>query len=905
MRLRRAALLAVVGVTVPVLSVAVAAPAAAAGLCADPGGSGAGGTLTGVVNTYYPGVGTAASGATVLDVGAAAGAAQPIVDGDLLLVVQTQGADFDSSNTSAYGDGVSGGSASGYTDLNQSGAYEYVRATSAVSAGSVSISGLGPGAGLLNSYVSAPADATHGQRTFQVIRVPQYTTATTSSGLTAAPWDGAVGGVLAVDTTDTLTVNGNVTVDGLGFRGGAGIRRGGASGLANTDVVTSATLAANGNKAEGVAGTPLGSSAGDGYPGGDAARGAPANAGGGGTDGRPSNNDQNSGGGGGGNGGDGGDGGNTWSSDLGRGGYGGSGLPADAGHVFLGGGGGAGTANNYGPPAADGAPGGGLVFFRASAVSGGGTVSARGGSAYDDTLNDGGGGGGAGGTVVITTTTGSLGGITIDVSGGQGGDAWATQAGAGNAHGPGGGGGGGWVLISSAPAAAIIVGGGGGVTTTGDLTYGSTDGADGHSAVVQAEDIPGVSGGAECADLSVTKSGPATVAAGEVITYQLAVENAGPADASGVSVTDDLPSGVSYVSATGSGWSCTHSVSTVTCTRPSLAVGAAPLIEVTVRAPAEPTTLTNDVAATATTPDPRPGNNTDSLDTAVTASADLSMAKTGPAEVVAGGKATYTLVASNAGPSRAHDVSVTDLLPAGVTYVSASGKGWSCVNAANTSVTCTRPGLASGAAAPPIKVTLRAPSRQATLVDSADVSSTTPDPRPSNNADQAKTRVRASADLSIAKSGPGSVTAGADLSYSVVVTNHGPDAARKVQVLDTLPHGTTYVSATGQGWDCHLSTLDRVLCTRAKLASGASAPAVTLVLRAPVVAGSITNRAEVSSKTDDPVPGNDAATAVTAVESSSTAGPLPGTGGHGFGLAVFAIALMMSGVALRIDWTRP
>ena len=77
---------------------------------------------------------------------------------------------------------------------------------SAVVAGTVNISGLGAGAGLLNSYRTAAATASAGQRTFQVIRVPQYTTATTSSGLTALPWNGTVGGVLALDASGTLKV---------------------------------------------------------------------------------------------------------------------------------------------------------------------------------------------------------------------------------------------------------------------------------------------------------------------------------------------------------------------------------------------------------------------------------------------------------------------------------------------------------------------------------------------------------------------------------------------------------------------------------------------------------------------------------------------------------------------------
>ena len=289
----------------------------------------------------------------------------------MLLVIQMQGADFDFTNTDSYGHGPPPATpASGYTALNTTGRYEYVMATSGVTAGSVDISGLGAGAGLVYSYTSAAATGTAGQRRFQVLRVPQYTTATTSNTLTAAPWNGTVGGVLALDTTGALTLSGTVSLDGLGFRGAPGIQRGGAAGLANTDRVTSATLAANGNKAEGIAGTPVGTSAGNGYPGGDAARGAPGNAGGGGTDGRPSNNDQNSGGGGGGNGGDGGQGGNTWSSNLPRGGYGGVQLPIGPARVFLGGGGGSGSTNNSNNPNASGAAGGGMALIRAGSISG-------------------------------------------------------------------------------------------------------------------------------------------------------------------------------------------------------------------------------------------------------------------------------------------------------------------------------------------------------------------------------------------------------------------------------------------------------------------------------------------------------------------------------------------------------
>ena len=306
-------------------------------VCASPGRDGAGGTLSGIVNAYYPpgaGVATAAAGTNSIVLGAvAAGGAQtPIVVGDLLIVIQMQDASINSTNTSSYGDGLPGDPGSGSTNLNSTGEFEYVTATSAVPVGGGTLTFVGTGAagGLLNSYASGTASATQGQQTFQVIRVPQFTTASLSSSLTAMPWNGATGGVLALDVSSQLTLNGTVSTDGLGFRGGAGITLTGGTG-AGTDDVTLSTDATNGSKGEGVAGTPrfvanrnltnllnTNQTYAEGLPNGSYARGAPGNAGGGATDANPPANDQNSGGGAGGNGGTGGIGGYGWNTEIGR-----------------------------------------------------------------------------------------------------------------------------------------------------------------------------------------------------------------------------------------------------------------------------------------------------------------------------------------------------------------------------------------------------------------------------------------------------------------------------------------------------------------------------------------------------------------------------------------------------------
>ena len=268
------------------------------------------GTLTGIVNTYYPGASSVGVGATSIPLGAPTGSGTAIASGDLLLVIQMQGAGINSNNSISYGDGSTG---SGFTVLNGTGRYEFVMATGPVSGGFVPILGVN-GGGLLNAYSSFPASSLQGQATYQVIRVPQYSVATLTSGLTAQTWNGSTGGVLAIDVASTLNLNGStVSVDGMGFRGGGSQQLHGMSGGTGTDYVSLSTISYSDSKGEGIAGTPhwiyngtgtlldtLQAYA-EGYPNGSFARGAPGNAGGGGTDAHPIDNGNNSGGGGGGN----------------------------------------------------------------------------------------------------------------------------------------------------------------------------------------------------------------------------------------------------------------------------------------------------------------------------------------------------------------------------------------------------------------------------------------------------------------------------------------------------------------------------------------------------------------------------------------------------------------------------
>ncbi|HEY3215102.1 MAG TPA: OmpA family protein [Candidatus Eisenbacteria bacterium] len=357
----------------------------------------------------------------------------------------------------------------------------------------------------------------------------------------------------------------------------------------------------------------------------------------------------------------------------------------------------------------------------------------------------------------------------------------------------------------------------------------------------------------EQADLAVTKSGPALVAALGSISYTLTVTNNGPSSAANVALRDSLPAGVTFASASDGG---TQSGGVVTWPGvASLASGASLTRTVTVTAPASGTLL-NIASATSTSADPTPNNNNGSaaasrVTTTVTELADLAVTKTGPASVNALGSIGYTLAVTNHGPSSAATVVVRDTLPAGVTFVSASNGG------TQSGGVVTWPGVASLANGASLTrtVTVTAPA-SGTLLNIASATSTTADLTPSNNngsaaASWVTTSVTEQADLAVTKSGPASVGALGSISYTLTVTNNGPSSAASVVLRDTLPADVTFVSASSGGTQASgVVTWPIVL----SLANGASFTR-TVTVTAPV-SGTLLNVAAASAATNDPIPAN-------------------------------------------------
>ncbi|HEY4108487.1 T9SS type A sorting domain-containing protein [Puia sp.] len=275
---------------------------------------------------------------------------------------------------------------------------------------------------------------------------PNYTT---TAAITALPWNGKIGGVVAMQVSGTLTVAYPITADGAGFRGGA------VSGNYEVNCETAVYASNSTNYAargEGVQANNTGYLYG---------RNPLANGGGGGSD-------DNGGGAGGSNYTSGGQGGAGWTCTLTPvGGYGGNALSAfiTANRIFMGGGGGGGQQNNSVGTA--GSNGGGIILIKANTLttscSGSVSITANGADA-DNSGNDGAGGGGAGGSIIMNVGTFNAKTscpLRVQGNGGDGGN-----VGDANSHGGGGGGGQGVVAYP-------------GATPTTNITTTTTNGAGG------------------------------------------------------------------------------------------------------------------------------------------------------------------------------------------------------------------------------------------------------------------------------------------------------------------------------------------------------------------------------------------------------------------------------------------
>ena len=389
-------------------------------------------------------------------------------------------------------------------------------------------------------------------------------------------------------------------------------------------------------------------------------------------------------------------------------------------------------------------------------------------------------------------------------------------------------------------------------TGTATIGYTITDGIGGTNSsliTITVTNVPLAQ-----ADIAVFKTGPTGGVAGSNLTYTVTVTNLGPAAATNILVTDQLPAGLAFVSAVPT---ATVSNNVVIWPVGSLALNARTNFTVTAVS-AEGGSFTNVAFATTSgTVDPIPANNNGTATnsqtrTTVTPLADVAVFKTGGTNVIAGGTVNYTITVTNSGPSTASNVVVRDSLPAGATFQSASGT----YSSSNNAVTWSSLTLSNGAAVN-FTLALTAPA-SGSFTNVASSTSSTPDSNTNNNNGSAGgsrvgTVVTASADVQVWLTGPTNVVFGSNFNYTVTVTNAGPGTASNVVVQDVLGTGLVFISASAGGTNAGGTNL--VVWPAIPVLPAGAATNFILTVTATNL-GVFTNVASATASTPDPNPAN-------------------------------------------------
>ena len=298
---------------------------------------------------------------------------------------------------------------------------------------------------------------------------------------------------------------------------------------------------------------------------------------------------------------------------------------------------------------------------------------------------------------------------------------------------------------------------------------------------------------------------------------------------------------------------------------------------------------------------------------------DSSIIKTGPATVSPGDDITWTLTVHNDGNVPLNGVTVTDTLPTGTTLVSASGTDWTCTGTTDLSCVLGTELALNATSAVTVVATLAGDFTGTSISNTGVVSPT--DSTPEDNTSTVTTTVL-QPDISVVKTGTPTASPGDTLTWSLAVHNDGNVAVSGVTLTDTLPDGTTLVSATGTDWNCTGTTeLTCVLGTELAL-DATSTVTVVATLAGDFTGTTISNTAVVTPQ--DITPGDNTSTATTTVTPPNGGGggvtsggvTTPGngggdfTGGGGgavpftgwpfFGVAASALLLVISGSLLAL-----
>jgi uncharacterized repeat protein (TIGR01451 family) len=323
--------------------------------------------------------------------------------------------------------------------------------------------------------------------------------------------------------------------------------------------------------------------------------------------------------------------------------------------------------------------------------------------------------------------------------------------------------------------------------------------------------------------LGIVKAAPPEIPAGEYLTYTLEVTNEGPDAASNVIVGDTIPAGLIFVSATPTQGTCHSIFNPIICFLGAMEMGDVAEVEIVVFVPPsipEGTVFVNRGYGWGGIP-PVFGEAT----TRIIRRSDISLEKLAPPDVVAGTEMTYTLRTRNRGPSDSTNITLEDVLPPEVDFISATPSQGSCTDTEDmgqTTVSCALGDIPAGGVAE-VAIVVFVPSfvvPGTVIANNACVTALVLDPDLTNNCAVVHTGVGEQSDTGLIKvSTPGPVTAGENIEYTLEAFNLGPSDARRFVLGDTLPAPLVFVSATTTQGTCDFVS-GAVVCDIGYLAAG-------------------------------------------------------------------------------------
>ncbi len=360
----------------------------------------------------------------------------------------------------------------------------------------------------------------------------------------------------------------------------------------------------------------------------------------------------------------------------------------------------------------------------------------------------------------------------------------------------------------------------------------------------------------------------------DIVTFTVTATNQGPGAASGVTLSDPIGAGVAFSSATATAGT-SYNQATGGWTIGNLAANQSVTLQLRLQVTSVLSPYTNTASlATVNQPDINPANNSAQATITPVRDADVGMAKTvdNPMPSV-GQQVVFTVTASNAGPSPASGVIVSDLLPAGLTFVAATPSQGSYVNTTGVWTVGSIPVNQSAILA----ITARVTQTGTITNTTTKTAQNEPDPNPSNNTASVSLTADRRADLTIGKNdGLTTVAAGAPVTYRIAVSNLGPADVVGASVVDTfpaaLPNATwTCAPAAGSGGACGAASGTGNISTTVDLAVGQSVVFEVTGTVAPDATGTLSNTATVMppAGTTDPDTGNNTSTDTTTIAPSA------------------------------------